>query len=271
MPKKILSGSDIVDYIKPRQESLVRSLVSRGIQPRLAIVRTNADPVIDTYLRIKSAYAKDIGAEVEIVTIDTDDALEEVKKLNNRIDVHGIIIQLPLGDTSKTDKLLVSVSPKKDVDGLGDLPDYDPATPTAILWLLSGYNVDLRDKKILVVGQGRLVGAPLARMLRSTGLEINVADDATNDLSSQTLAADIIVSAAGVPGLINSEMVAHGAVVVDAGTASENGKIVGDVADELRTRPDIIITPKLGGVGPLTVAALFDNLLRAASKSSTAL
>jgi methylenetetrahydrofolate dehydrogenase (NADP+)/methenyltetrahydrofolate cyclohydrolase len=138
------------------------------------------------------------------------------------------------------------------------------ATATAIDWLLAGYNVTVKDRKIAIVGQGRLVGAPLAKLWLSAGLQVTTYDDTVGDLTSALRAADIIVTATGVPGLIKSTMIAPGKVVVDAGTASENGVIVGDVAAEVRERQDLTITPVKGGVGPLTVAALFDNVITAA-------
>jgi methylenetetrahydrofolate dehydrogenase (NADP+) / methenyltetrahydrofolate cyclohydrolase len=266
MPKKLLSGSDIVEYIKPRQIAAVRTLKAKGITPKLAIVRTNSEPVIDLYLRIKQSYATDICAEVEIINCDSKSAAQEVQKLNSRPDIHGIIIQLPLGDPLYTNDLLNSVDPAKDVDGLGDKSACDPATPTAIIWLLAGYNIELKDKNILVVGQGRLVGAPLTKMLLASGCSVTGVDDSVKDLAGVCKTSDVVITATGVPGLITSEMLCDGAVVVDAGTATENGVVVGDIAEDARLRPDIMITPNKGGVGPLTVAALFDNLLIACQK-----
>jgi methylenetetrahydrofolate dehydrogenase (NADP+) / methenyltetrahydrofolate cyclohydrolase len=267
MPKKLLSGSDIVEYIKPRQIAAVRTLKAKGITPKLAIVRTNTQPVVDVYMRIKQRYADDIGAEIEIIDCTAPTAAKEIKELNARPDIGGIIIQLPLDDPQYTDELLNEVAPGKDVDGLCSNTVFDPSTPTAILWLLAGYNVDLRDKNILVVGQGRLVGAPLTNMLTASGYQVQVADDTTKDLASKCLGADIVITATGVPGLIKTDMLKTGAIVVDAGTASEGGVVVGDVAEDARLRPDISITPIKGGVGPLTVAALFENLLIDCQKS----
>lgn len=141
---------------------------------------------------------------------------------------------------------------------------FDPATPMAILWLLSGYNVELAGKHILLIGRGKLVGAPLERMLRNSGHEVFVADRGTPDLKAESLKADVIITAAGSPAILFPDMVKQGAVVVDAGVASEDGKTVGDVAPELYNRDDLTITPAKGGVGPLTVCALFDNVIRAA-------
>ena len=134
------------------------------------------------------------------------------------------------------------------------------------MWLLAGYNVDLRGKKILIIGQGKLVGEPLARLLKDSGHDVTVATRQTEILNTLSIKADIIITAAGSPAILFSNMIKEGAVVVDAGTASEDGKTVGDLAPEVYEREDLILTPPKGGVGPLTVCALFDNVIRSARK-----
>jgi methylenetetrahydrofolate dehydrogenase (NADP+)/methenyltetrahydrofolate cyclohydrolase len=265
MSKKELVGSDVAGFVKERQIGSVRSL---GFRPKLAIVCTNKTPVTDVYLRIKQAYADDIGADTEVV--ETTDAMlpPVIQLLNDRPDVNGVVIQLPLNNPALTETVLSLVNPEKDIDGLGKDALYDPATPTAVLWLLAAYNIDLRGKKVLVVGQGRLVGAPLARMLRDSGVDITTADDTTTDIKELCLSSHIIISATGQPNLITDDMVPLDAVIIDAGTATDNGEVVGDVGEEVRSRPDVTITPKKGGVGPLTIAALFDNLIRSARAKS---
>lgn len=260
MSKKELIGSDIAGFIKERQGSSVRSL---ELKPKLAIVRTNKAVVTDVYLKIKLKYAEDIGVLAEVV--ETTDALlpSVIQSLNERSDVSGIVIQLPLNDPKVTGSILSLVVPKKDIDGLGKNPIYDPATPTAILWLLASYNIELRGKKVLVIGQGRLVGAPLTKMLLDSGVDVATADDTTTNLRELCLSSQIIISATGQPRLITNEMVPVDAIVIDAGTSTDNGEVVGDVGDEVRKRPDVTITPKKGGVGPLTISALFENLLKA--------
>ena len=265
---KVLNGSEIAGFIKERQLHQSRSLrQSLGIVPRLAIVRTNDSLVTDTYLSLKKAYGEDIEVVVDAYTTTTDEIFDLIKRLNNDKKVNGVIIQLPLADATQTDLALKLVAPKKDVDGLGGVSDFTPATAMAINWLLSGYNVELSGKKIAIIGKGRLVGAPLAKLWQDSGYDVLVCDSKTVDLGAVLRQADVIVSAAGVPGLITSDVIAQNAVVVDAGTASENGKVVGDLADDVRERSDIIFTPVRGGVGPLTVAALFDNVLTAARNS----
>ena len=262
---KLLVGSELAGFIKERQAKQVRGLRQAWkIFPRLAIVTDVENPVIETYMRLKQNYGADILIDVEIHRTKPGEALGLIKELNKRDDVHGIIVQLPVSNSDQTDQLLASVAPEKDVDGLRPDSVFDAATPTAINWLMAGYGINLATKKIAIIGRGRLVGAPLEKMWRRSGLDVVtfVEGDDLMDLRNY----DVIVAAAGVPNLIESSMVRLGAVVIDAGTTSENGKIVGDVSDEVRQIDDISITPKKGGVGPLTVAALFDNVITACLK-----
>ena len=171
-----------------------------------------------------------------------------------------MIVQLPL---EKLDISILDLIPlEKDVDGLRG--QSDTATAMAIHWLLNGYNIELGGKKIAIVGHGRLVGAPLERMWKASGYDVTVFDRGS-DLN-ELVNFDLVVSATGVPGLIKSAMLKQGAIVVDAGTASEGGVIKGDLDEDARTRDDLTVTPRVGGVGPLTVAMLFENVLRVCEK-----
>ena len=269
---KILDGSELAGYIKERQLKQVRALrQSWRVIPRLAIIRTGDNPVIDTYIRLKKAYGKDITVEVDVYQPTSVELLNQIKLLNNDENVHGIIIQLPLENTEMTESAVNAVTPEKDVDGLGEKPKFTPATAMAIDWLLAGYNVELSNKKIAIIGKGRLVGAPLAELWQSSGFDVTVyGKQTTNELKTAVNNADVIVTATGVPSLIPSDMIRQKAVVVDAGTAAEHGKIVGDLAADVRERQDLTITPIKGGVGPLTVTALFDNVIRSARRIADA-
>ena len=260
---KLLSGAELAGYIKARQAREVRSLrQSLHVNPQLAIVVTVEHPAIDVYMRMKQRYGSDISVGVTVHRVQQADAPEVIAVLNRDPATHGIIVQLPLADPSQTQAICDLVDPAKDVDGLGSRATLDPATPMAILWLLAAYNIDLAGKKIVVVGRGKLVGAPLERMLRASGQDVESVDINTPNVPGVVSSADIIVTATGVPRLITSNMVKQGAVIVDAGTASEEGKIVGDVAPDVYDRDEVTITPVKGGVGPLTICALFDNLIR---------
>jgi methylenetetrahydrofolate dehydrogenase (NADP+)/methenyltetrahydrofolate cyclohydrolase len=266
---KSLNGKDLADYIKERQVREVRALRQAwGTNPKLAIVVTIDHPVINVYMRMKKRYGAELNIDVDIHTVKQDDAPALIAQLNADPTVHGIIVQLPLERPEETDAIVNLVAPEKDVDGLGAAPLFDSATPMAILWLLAGYNVELHGKKVLLIGRGKLVGAALERMLQASGVDVSVADRSTPDLKAETLQADIIITATGSPAIIYPDMLKHGAVIVDAGVAGEEGKTVGDVAPEAYERDDLIITPPKGGVGPLTVCALFDNVIRAARRTA---
>jgi methylenetetrahydrofolate dehydrogenase (NADP+)/methenyltetrahydrofolate cyclohydrolase len=266
---KILNGKELAGYIEERQVKQVRQLrQAHSVIPKLAIVLTIESPVIDTYIKLKQKYATDILIETEVHMIVQTEAEQLIKKLNKDDSIHGIIVQLPLHDPSKTEEIVNLVSASKDVDGLGKKPDFEPATPLAIMWLLSAYNINLAGKEILIIGQGKLVGTPLKQLLIDSGLEPQVADINTPDLKELTLNADVIISATGSAGLVKSNMIKQDAVVVDAGVAGEGQKIVGDVDPNVhQERIDLTITPIKGGVGPLTICALFDNVIQAAIKS----
>lgn len=265
---KILNGAELAGYIKQRQARQVRVLIQASkINPKLAIVICNNNHLGSTYANLKQKYGKDILVDVEIFKIDQLKAVSLIKKLNSDKLVHGIIVQLPLLNPDQTDKILNYIEPSKDVDGLGLISKYDMATPTAILWLLSGYNIELTAKNIVIIGRGRLVGAPLKTMFDKSGINTQVIHSQTPNPQALLDDAQIIITAVGKPGIINSAMIPQNCIVIDAGTASDKGKQSGDLADDVYKREDLTLTPKIGGIGPLTVCALFDNLIRAANDS----
>lgn len=266
---KLLNGKELAGYIKERQAHEVRALhQAQHIQPKLAIVVTVDNPVIDLYMRLKKQYGADILIDVEVHRVTQPEVPELLNMLSNDQSVHGIIVQLPLADPAETDAIVNLVPPEKDVDALGKNALFDPATPMAIMWLLAGYNIDLAGKKVLLVGRGKLVGAPLERIYKSSGIDVSVATRSTTDLAAEVSQADVIITATGSPAILYADMIKQGAVVVDAGVASEDGKTVGDVAPDVYERDDLTITPPKGGVGPLTVCALFENVIRAARQST---
>lgn len=266
---KILNGLELVGYIKERQARQVRGLrQAHNVFPKLVIIKSrHASPVIDTYVRLKQRYGDDILVETGIETCSEDEMPVVIDRLNNDSSVHGIIVQLPLDTSDKTDEIVNLVAPEKDVDGLAGGTKFDSATATAINWLLAAYNVDLRGKKITIVGNGRLVGAPLAQLWLQSGFDVTVLTRKDENIAEVLRESDVVVTATGVPRLITGSMLKIDAVVVDAGTASEGGVIVGDLDESVRQRDDLVITPEKGGVGPLTVAALFDNVITAARRT----
>lgn len=262
-----LNGAELAGFIKERQAKQVRNLRQEfHIVPKLAIVRVNDDPTVDIYMRLKREYGADILVDVDVHHITQTEALATIRRLNVDPEVHGIILQLPLTDPTQTEELINTVAPEKDVDGLGEHAKFDPATPMAIHWLLAGYSIELTGKNVVIVGNGRLVGAPLAKIWRASGVKVTIVDKDTEDIATVLKAADIVVTAAGVPGLVTTAMIQPDAVVVDAAVAAEDGQLVGDLDPAVRERNDLTITPQKGGVGPLTVSALFDNIIRAAGE-----
>jgi len=266
---KLLSGRELAGFIKQRQAHEVRSLIQANkVNPKLAIIVTIDNPVINIYIKLKQQYGQDLGVGVDVYRISQTEVPAKLAELNTDESVHGIIIQLPLDKPDQTDKLVNLVNPDKDVDALGQKAKFDPATPMAILWLIAGYNINLTTKKVLLIGRGKLVGVPLKRMLEKSGIDVEIADRTTSDLQAESLEADVIITATGSPAILYPEMIKENAVVVDAGVASEDGKTVGDVADSVYERDDLTITPKKGGVGPLTVCALFENVIIAARRTT---
>lgn len=256
---KELNGRELAGFIKERQAH-----VARNKHATLLIIRDSDNPVITKYVNLKIRYGEDIGVKViDYRAKDSDDIAAKITEANKDKTISGIILQLPIIERDKTDELTALIAPEKDVDGLSGKGDYDSATATAINWLLAGYDIKLDSAKIAIVGRGKLVGAPLLKMWQNSSYNVTMfhrGDDLTilKDY-------DVIVTATGKPGLITNEMVKPGAVIVDAGTASEDGVLKGDVANEVRERTDLTaITPILGGVGPLTVTCLFDHILNAA-------
>jgi len=260
-----LNGLELQGFIKERQLRQVRNLRQQfGITPKLLIIKSpSASAVIDTYIRMKQRYARDIFIDVEVVAIEESEMPTYIEQANVDSNIQGIIVQLPLKDVSQTDIICNRIDPKKDVDGLGVNAGFPSATAQAIDWLLAGYNINLENKQITIVGAGKLVGAPLAAMWKKRGLAITSLDESSVNVHKTLQSSDIVITATGVPHLIATKDIKQKAVVVDAGTASEGGFIVGDVDETVRERKDVTVTPIKGGVGPLTYTVLFDHLIEA--------
>ena len=262
---KELNGKELQGFIKERQLRQVRNLRQQfHVVPKLLIIKSPfAGDVINTYVRMKVRYAADIFIEVLVETVDEDKMMQRIAEANADTKIQGMIVQLPLKNKAKTDEICNTINTMKDVDGLGAQAYYPSATAQAIDWLLNGYNIELADKHLVIVGNGKLVGNPLSKMWKARGLAVTVLDENSENTEGVISQGDVVVTATGVPHLIKDEWVKPGAVVVDAGTASEGGAVVGDVDESVRQRDDITITPIKGGVGPLTYTVLFDHLIEA--------
>jgi len=257
---KELNGRELAGFIKERQAYEVAGMEKK---PTLLIIRDSDNPVIVKYVQLKIKYGEDIGVKViDYKAKDSADIAAKIQEASKSPEIDGIILQLPILEKEKTNDLTNLIAPSKDVDGLGEHGDYDSATATAILWLLAGYDIDLKTKKIAIVGRGKLVGAPLYKMFVNSNYQVELFHHGSDLTKLKNF--DIIISATGKPGLILNEYVKPGAVLIDAGTASEDGVLKGDLASEVRNRTDLAaITPETGGVGPLTITCLFDHVLQA--------
>lgn len=258
---KILNGRELAGFIKERQATTVQQMAK---MPTLLIIRDSDNPVITKYVQLKIKYGEDIGANViDYLAKDSADLTQKIQSANADPLVHGIIVQLPLLEKAQTDEITNLIAPTKDVDGLGQNAKYDSATATAILWLLAGYDIDLKNQKIALVGRGKLVGAPLFKMFQNSGYSVEMFHRGSDLTKLRDFS--VIITATGQPGLILDEYVSPGTILVDAGTASEGGVLKGDLSASLYARTDLAaITPLKGGVGPLTITCLFEHLLQAA-------
>lgn len=276
-------------YGRPAQEAIASRLKAKigdlDAKPALAIVQVGNNPESNSYIKRKIAFGQKIGAQVKHLrfpeTVSFSDLKLEIGKLNNDSKINGIIIQLPLPKHLSEQLVTDLITPAKDVDGLtsenqkllaSGKPRFVPATALGILELLRFYKIAVKGKKVCVMGQSILTGSPAAKLLALEGGEVSVLDSATREPKSLTNLADILVVAIGNAKFVEPSYVKPGAVVVDVGfnvnkvTSRDivtNADLVGDVDFEAVKAVASAITPVPGGVGPMTVAALFENLLSA--------
>lgn len=273
-------------YQKLRGE--VAALKEKGVRPKLVIILASDHPASLSYIKSKLKASEKVGVEAELVKysadeIDTPKLIAKIHELNQAASVHGILVQLPLPDHIYEPEIIKAIDPQKDVDGftaynLGkmflstDFEDLAPCTPLGIITMLDHSGVNIEGKEAVVVGRSNVVGKPVAIMLLNRGATVTVCHSKTKDLSAHTRRADLLVVAVGKPKLITSDMVKEGAVVVDVGiNRTEDGTIVGDVDFEEVSKKASFITPVPGGCGPMTVACLIHNLVKAVRKQNPSL
>ena len=253
----------------------LRALAERvaGRKIGLGIVVATENPATRNYVAQKQRQAETVGYSVTIRDLESDSSLEQIvsacEELNADDSVDGYIVQLPLPEGVDVDKALVAVAPGKDADGLAPAnlkrlyagePAVVPATPKGILNLLTAYKIPVAGQKITVVGQGRLAGRPLSALLEQRGADVTRCDKLTKDLPAGTRTADVLIVAAGHPGLITADMIKEGAAVIDVGISRVDGATVGDVDFAAVSKKAAAITPVPGGVGPMTVVSLLENV-----------
>ena len=252
-----------------------------GTIPGLAVILVGNDPASAVYVRNKHKGCMEVGINSYEITMPEETTEEEllmqIDKLNKDEKVHGILVQLPLPKHISEDRVLNSISPKKDVDAfhpenvgkimLGKYA-FLPCTPAGIMELLAFYNVDIEGKECVVLGRSNIVGKPMSQLLLAKNGTVTVCHSRTKNLSDVTKRADILVVAIGKPKFVGKEMVKEGAVVVDVGiNRLPDGKLCGDVDFDAVSEVASMITPVPGGVGPMTITMLLKNTLTAAKLS----
>ncbi|MFA6078022.1 MAG: bifunctional 5,10-methylenetetrahydrofolate dehydrogenase/5,10-methenyltetrahydrofolate cyclohydrolase [Candidatus Paceibacterota bacterium] len=269
---KILDGKIVRDEIV---DFLSREVKRFKTKPQLVIIQIGSRADSDSYIKQKKIFGERIGAKVTHLkfkeNITEKKLLSVVLKCNIDKKVSGIIVQLPLPKQLNSFNIIESISPKKDVDGLtsvnlkklitNDESGFLPATPKGIVSLFEYYKVSIRGKKIVVVGRSPWLGKPLALLLINNGATVTVCHSGTKNLATETKNTEILIVATGKPKLIGKKHVSSGQVVIDVGINKVDGKLVGDVDFEAVKNIVKAITPVPGGVGPLTVASLFQNLV----------
>ncbi|OHA59076.1 MAG: hypothetical protein A2571_03515 [Candidatus Vogelbacteria bacterium RIFOXYD1_FULL_44_32] len=236
----------------------------------LVVIAVGTNPLSERYIKIKTALAQKIGIEIKFFefeeSITESELINEIIKLNDDKSVTGIVVQLPLPGQLNTAQVLATIDPNKDPDALSSAPVVVAPVALAVAEIFRAHNINVSGKNAVVVGRGRLVGQPVALYLVSVGAEVKQFDLANkNDLAVALAQADIVVSGAGVPGLIKPQMLKVGVVLIDAATSESNGKLAGDADPECADRCSLF-TPVPGGVGPLTVICLFKNVIALGSK-----
>ena len=251
-----------------------------GVEPCLAVVLVGEDPASQVYVRNKGRKAAAVGIATRDHklpdTTTTDELLKLVDELNRDEEVDGILVQLPLPKGCDEESVLLAIDPKKDVDGfhpanLGRLmignPDFVPCTPQGCMIMLERSGVDLNGAKALVVGRSNIVGKPMASLLTHANATVTVAHSRTKDLDAELAAADVVIAAVGRPKMIHGSKLKPGAVVIDVGiNRQEDGKLCGDVDYESAQGIAGSITPVPGGVGPMTIACLMQNVVISAER-----
>lgn len=273
----LLDGKELSKKIKENLKMEVEELKEKGIIPRLAVILVGDDPASKVYVRNKSNACKTTGIEYEEFLLDAniqmEDLLSLIKKLNNRSDINGILLQAPIPKHLNINKAFEQIDVNKDVDGfnptnIGKLligeDTFISCTPHGIIKMLEEYNVQIEGKHAVVVGRSNIVGKPLAQCLLNKNATVTICHSKTESLSRQTKEADILISAVGKLNLITKDMVKPGAVVIDVGmNRKEDDKLAGDV--DFNNVKDVAsyITPVPGGVGPMTIAMLMNNVVKA--------
>ncbi|MBE6695786.1 MAG: bifunctional methylenetetrahydrofolate dehydrogenase/methenyltetrahydrofolate cyclohydrolase FolD [Ruminococcaceae bacterium] len=277
----IMSGKEVSANTRAKISDEVKAFKEeRGITPGLAVIIVGNNEASKVYVRNKHKACEDVGMYSKVIEMPEETAEEEllslIDSLNKDDEIHGILVQLPLPKHIDEQKVINSISPKKDVDAFHPenvgkimIGEYDflPCTPAGVMEILDYYNIEISGKKCVIVGRSNIVGKPQALLLLEKNGTVTICHSRTKDLKEETKRADILVVAIGKPDFITADMVKEGAVVVDVGiNRMPDGKLHGDVNFDEVAPKSYAITPVPGGVGPMTITMLLKNTLTAAKK-----
>lgn len=281
MAARIIDGKALAADLRRELAPRVAALAARGVRPGLAVILVGDDPASHVYVRNKVRACEETGIDSRHIALPADvrqpELLAAIATLNADPAIHGILVQLPLPPHIDADRVLEAIAPQKDVDGfhpmnsgalLAGRPGFVPCTPAGIMVMLDRAGVTLRGKRAVVVGRSNIVGKPMALLLLQRDATVTVCHSKTKDLPGLTREADVLVAALGRPKAISAAMVKPGACVVDVGiNRLEDGTLAGDVDTAATMDVAGWITPVPGGVGPMTVAMLIANCIRAAEQA----
>ncbi|MFW5981910.1 MAG: bifunctional methylenetetrahydrofolate dehydrogenase/methenyltetrahydrofolate cyclohydrolase FolD [Halanaerobiaceae bacterium] len=276
---KIIDGKSIAASIRNDLKKDVEELTRTGRVPGLTVVLVGDDPASETYVKFKERAANEIGIKSRVLKRSADITQEEliqlIKDLNQDKEVDGILVQLPLPNHINEEIIIETIDPGKDVDGFHPINTgrlfsgqteniyFEACTPKGIIELLERKNIDIEGKKAVIVGRSNIVGKPIAHLLLERNATVTICHSRTKDLAKETLSADILIAAVGKAEFISGDMVKEGAVIIDVGINRVNGKLLGDVDFDSASKKASYITPVPGGVGPMTIAMLMENTLKA--------
>lgn len=276
----ILDGKLTAQKIRSKLKEKVDNLKNNGIIPKLAVIMVGEDIGSKIYVKNKSKACEEIGIEYEEYLLKEETSMEEllnlINELNDREDVHGILLQSPIPKHLDINLAIKAISPEKDVDGfhpvnVGKLvlgqETFVSCTPFGVIKLLEEYNIEMTGKNVVIVGRSNIVGKPLIQCLLNKDATVTVCHSKTQNIKEITKRADIVIVAIGKAKFLTEDMVKENAVVVDVGiNRNEEGKVCGDVDFENVSKIASYITPVPGGIGPMTIAMLMHNIVKAASK-----
>lgn len=273
----IIDGKLVSKAVKQDVAKEVEALKEKGITPGLAVIIVGDDPASRVYVNNKKKACAEVGFYSEEYALPADTTMEELLEvidvLNKRVDINGILCQLPLPKHLDEKAVIDYIDSKKDVDAFSPvnvgkimIGDYDflPCTPAGVMELLSYYNIEVEGKECVVIGRSNIVGKPMSMLLLHKNGTVTVCHSRTKKLKEVTSRADILVAAVGIADFVTADMVKSGAVVIDVGMNRKEGKLCGDVKFDEVSEKASFITPVPGGVGPMTIGMLMKNTLKAA-------